>query len=81
MKIVLDELNMFSENHTIDKKNTDIVICDNYIPQEYKVYALNRGMDIVDVKELLGHQKIDTTKIYAKRSQENVKINHTKYIA
>lgn len=42
--------------------------------------ALKRGMGIAEVQSILGHEKIDTTMIYAKVSQENVKYNHRKYI-
>ena len=42
--------------------------------------ALNRGMDVVEVQKILGHEKLDTTMIYAKVSQENVRHHHKKYI-
>ena len=42
--------------------------------------ALNRGMPIQEVKDLMGHEKMDTTMIYASLSQDNIKLNHKKYI-
>lgn len=42
--------------------------------------ALNRGMNIAEVKEILGHEKLDTTMIYAKISHDSVKFNHKRYI-
>lgn len=42
--------------------------------------ALNRGMDVTEVQRLLGHEKLDTTMIYAKVSQESIKHDHRKYI-
>lgn len=42
--------------------------------------ALGRGMDVTEVKEMLGHKKLETTMIYAKPSQVNLKHNHRKYI-
>ena len=42
--------------------------------------ALNRGMNVAEVKEILGHEKLDTTMIYAKISQDSVKFNHRRYI-
>lgn len=42
--------------------------------------ALNRGMSISEVQKILGHEKLDTTMIYAKVSQDNIKFNHKKYI-
>lgn len=43
--------------------------------------AINRGMPIQEVKELLGHEKIDTTMIYCNVLRDNVKLSHKKYIA
>lgn len=42
--------------------------------------ALNRGMDVTEVKEMLGHKKIETTMIYAKISNVNLKQHHEKFI-
>ena len=42
--------------------------------------ALNRGMNVAEVKEILGHEKLDTTMIYAKISHDSVKFNHKRYI-
>ena len=42
--------------------------------------AIDRGMPIEQVKEMLGHSQIDTTLIYAQVSQKNVKISHEKYL-
>lgn len=43
-------------------------------------HALNRGMNVAEVKEILGHEKLDTTMIYAKISHDSVKFNHKRYI-
>lgn len=43
-------------------------------------HALNRGMNAAEVKEILGHEKLDTTMIYAKISHDSVKFNHKRYI-
>lgn len=42
--------------------------------------ALNRGMNVAEVKKILGHEKLDTTMIYAKISHDSVKFNHKRYI-
>lgn len=42
--------------------------------------AIDKGMPIEQVQQLLGHQKIDTTLQYAMVNQNNVKISHRKYI-
>lgn len=40
---------------------------------------LNRGMPIEQVKEFLGHEKLDTTMIYCSIKQESVHASHKKY--
>lgn len=43
--------------------------------------AIDKGMPIEQVQQLLGHTKIDTTMHYALVDQNNVKLSHRKYIA
>lgn len=42
--------------------------------------AIDKGMPIEQVQQLLGHKRIDTTMHYAMVKQQNVKIAHRKYI-
>lgn len=42
--------------------------------------AIDKGMPIEQVQQLLGHQKIDTTLHYAMVKQSNVKMAHRKFI-
>ena len=42
--------------------------------------ALNNGMPIEDISQLLGHENVATTMIYAKVSSENVQRGHRKYV-
>ena len=42
--------------------------------------AIDKGMPIEQVQQLLGHQKIDTIMHYAMVKQQNVKLAHRKYI-
>lgn len=42
--------------------------------------AIDKGMPIEQLQQLLGHQKIDTTLQYAMVKQSNVKLAHKKYI-
>ena len=42
--------------------------------------AIDKGMPIEQVQQLLGHQKINTTMHYAMVKQQNVKLAHRKYI-
>ena len=42
--------------------------------------AIDKGMPIEQVQQLLGHQSVDTTLQYAMVNQNNVKMSHRKYI-
>mgnify|MGYP001625323268 FL=1 len=42
--------------------------------------AIDKGMPVEQLQQLLGHQKIDTTMHYAMVKQQNVKLAHRKYI-
>ena len=42
--------------------------------------AIDKGMPIEQLQQLLGHRKVDTTLQYAMVKQSNVKIAHRKYI-
>lgn len=43
--------------------------------------AIDKGMPIEQVQQLLGHQSVDTTLQYAMVNQANVKISHRKFIS
>ena len=42
--------------------------------------ALDKGIPIEQVQKLLGHEKVDTTTIYALVNESSVQINHKKYV-
>ena len=42
--------------------------------------GLERGMNVAEIQRILGHEKLDTTMIYAKVCQENVKYDHKRYV-
>lgn len=42
--------------------------------------ALLRGMPVEQVKEMLGHEKLDTTMIYAKVNQNQLRNSHEKFL-
>ena len=42
--------------------------------------AIDKGMPIEQVQQLLGHQSVDTTLQYAMVNQNNVKLSHRKFI-
>lgn len=41
---------------------------------------LEKGMSIAELQKMLGHEKVETTMIYAKVSQESIKYNHKRYM-
>lgn len=43
--------------------------------------AIDKGMPIEQLQQLLGHKRIDTTLQYAMVKQSNVKLAHKKYIS
>jgi integrase/recombinase XerD len=47
----------------------------------YATLALARGMDITMIQQLLGHEQINTTQIYAKTNTRQLQIAYEKYIA
>lgn len=42
---------------------------------------LTKGMDVVQLKEFLGHSSLDTSMIYAKVSNNDVKNSHQRYVS
>lgn len=42
--------------------------------------ALTSGMPITDIQKLLGHENVNTTMVYAKVNQDDVRSKHQKYI-
>lgn len=42
---------------------------------------LNKGMPVEEVREILGHVKLDTTMIYCQVNRENVRHSHRKYMS
>lgn len=42
---------------------------------------LNKGMPVEEVREILGHSKLDTTMLYCQVNKENVKHSHKKYMS
>ena len=43
--------------------------------------ALNRGMPVQEVAQLLGHAKLETTMVYCTVEQESVQFHHKKYLS
>ncbi|MDF2988483.1 MAG: Site-specific recombinase XerD [Eubacterium sp.] len=70
-----------SRNRNIGKKCN----VENVYPHKFRrtmaTRAIDKGMPIEQVQQLLGHQQIDTTMHYAMVNQSNVKNSHRKYIS
>lgn len=49
--------------------------------RSFATKAIDKGMPIEQVQQLLGHQKIDTTLLYAMVKQANVKFSHRRYLS
>lgn len=43
--------------------------------------ALNRGMPVQEVSQMLGHAKLETTMVYCTVSEDSVKYHHSKYLS
>lgn len=58
--------------------------CEKIHPHKFRrtmaTRAIDKGMPIEQVQQLLGHQQIDTTMKYAMVNQNNVKNSHKKFI-
>lgn len=42
--------------------------------------AIKRGMSLIDVQRILGHESLETTKIYLDLDDSNLKFSHQKYL-
>lgn len=60
-------------NKIIEKAALDIHISPHMLRHTFATDMLNNGADLVSVKELLGHESLNTTSIYTHVSQEQIK--------
>lgn len=79
-----DRLRISGFETQLRKLGEELGIAGGIYPHRFRhtaaTMALNRGMPIEQVQEMLGHEKIDTTLIYAKTAKENIKAAHKKYV-
>ena len=66
--------------HTLGEKLSLCRIHPHKFRRTLATMAIDKGMPIEQVQQLLGHQNIDTTLQYAMVNQANVKQSHHKYI-
>lgn len=64
-------------------KRTNIIkkISPHVFRHTYASLALQKGMDIVTISQLLGHESVTTTQIYAKTNTKMLQIAYEKFIA
>ncbi|MCQ2743504.1 MAG: tyrosine-type recombinase/integrase [bacterium] len=43
-------------------------------------WALKKGMSLIEVSKMLGHENLDTTKIYLEFNEEELQFHHNKYM-
>lgn len=68
------------------KKIENRISIDNKIhPHKFRrtmaTIAINKGMPIQEVKEVLGHKQFDTTLVYAKTSDNKIRYDHDLYLS
>ena len=60
-------------------RRAGVKIFPHKLRHTFATRAINRGMPIEVLQRLLGHESLDTTTIYAKVNDEEVKYSHGKY--
>lgn len=82
-KVALGSAGVFKEIKKIAVRVSDVVmknVFPHLIRHTTATNALQNGMPVEMVKEMLGHEKIDTTMVYAKVAKDDVQRFHTKCV-
>ena len=77
-----DRLTVAGVQHTLRQLGKRAKVENTHPHRFWRTIAtdlLNRGMPIEQVKEFLGHEKLDATMIYCSVREENVRSSHKKY--
>ncbi len=75
-----NKLERFAVNAIIKRlsEDTQIKVHPHLFRHTFATIALNRGMDIVSIQKLLGHDHISTTQVYAEMSLDTVRKQYKK---
>ena len=83
-KFPYKKLDRYAINALLRRLANKAEIVNNIHPHLFRhtfaTIALNRGMDIVSIQKLLGHDHLSTTQIYAEMNIETVKKQYKKYM-
>lgn len=63
----------------LGKKSNVEKVYPHRFRRTFATNLINKGVPIQEVKQLLGHKKIETTMIYCNVSIDNIKLSHKKY--
>ena len=82
--VVTSAVNREVKYPTYTLRNTETLEIEKIHPHKFRrtlaTMAIDKGMPIEQLQQLLGHKRIDTTLQYAMVKQSNVKQAHRKYI-
>lgn len=61
-------------------KRVDVVANTHKFRRTFATMALKRGMSLIQVSKLLGHESVETTQIYLDITEDELEQAHQKYV-